>query len=116
MRAFVASPCAPGETAELYFSLYNKADARFVSEEFCAVRNHNGVLARDPSARNRTLFTDLVQSDAQDPIYLVCKIVRNGSLKMSSNMGTISENPLRTMIALGYEMFVSNESVWRNPN
>ena len=36
MRAFVALPCASGETAELYFSLYNKADARFISEEFCA--------------------------------------------------------------------------------
>lgn len=98
LRAFVASPCAPGETAELFFSLYNKADARFVSEEFCAVLNHNGVLARDPSARIRTLFTDLVQSDAQDPIYLVCKIVRNGSMKMASNMGSISENPRQTLI------------------
>ncbi|EIW63135.1 cytoplasmic protein [Trametes versicolor FP-101664 SS1] len=91
LRAFVASPCAPGETAELYFSLFNKADGRFVSEDFCAVLNHNGVLARDPSARIRTLFTDLVQADAQDPIYLVCKIVRNGSLKMGNNMGPISE-------------------------
>ena len=91
LRAFVASPCAPGETAELFFSLYNKADSRFVSEEFCAILNHNGVLARDPSARIRTLFTDLVQSDAQDPIYLVCKIVRNGSMKMGG-LGSISEN------------------------
>ncbi|KAH9858640.1 cytoplasmic protein [Lenzites betulinus] len=98
LRAFVASPCAPGETAELYFSLYNKADARFVSEDFCAVLNHNGVLARDPSARIRTLFTDLVQSDAQDPIYLVCKIVRTGSLKMGSNMGPISESGRATII------------------
>lgn len=98
LRAFVASPCAPGETAELYFSLYNKADARFVSEDFCAVLNHNGVLARDPSARIRTLFTDLVQSDAQDPIYLVCKIVRTGSLKMGSNMGPISESGRATLI------------------
>ena len=98
VRAFVASPCGPGETAELYFSLYNKADARFVSEDFCAVLNHNGVLARDPSARIRTLFTDLVQSDANDPIYLVCKIVRNGSLKMGSNMGPISEYQRGTII------------------
>ena len=85
LRAFVASPCSPGETAELFFSLYNKAEARFVTEEFCAILNHNGVLARDPSTRIRTLFTDLAQSDVQDPLYLVCRIVRNGSLKMSSN-------------------------------
>ncbi|KAH9917284.1 cytoplasmic protein [Amylocystis lapponica] len=95
MRAFVATPCAPGETAELYFSLYNKTDSRFVSEEFCAVLNHNGVLARDPSARIRTLFTDLVQSDAQEAIYLVCRIVRNGTMKMGSSMGSIVEGGRR---------------------
>ncbi|KAH9924408.1 cytoplasmic protein [Fomitopsis serialis] len=95
LRAFVASLCAPGETVELFFNLYNKHEARFVSEEFCAVLNHNGVLARDPAARIRTLFTDLVQADAQDPIYLVCKIVRNGSLRMGSSMGAIREGGRR---------------------
>ncbi|KAI0321083.1 hypothetical protein OF83DRAFT_1168770 [Amylostereum chailletii] len=88
IRAFVASPCAPGETAELYFSLYNKNEARFVTEDFCAILNHNGVLARDPTARIRTLFTDLAQSDVQDPIYLVCRIVRNGALKIGTNIGS----------------------------
>lgn len=91
LRAFVASPCAPGETVELFFNLYNKHEARFVSEDFCAVLNNNGVLARDPSARIRTLFTDLIQADAQDQIFLVCKIVRNGSLRMGSSMGAIHE-------------------------
>ena len=85
LRAFVASPCSPGETAELFFSLYNKSEARFVTEEFCVILNHNGVLARDPSSKIRTLFTDLAQSDVQDPVYLVCRIVRNGALKMGSS-------------------------------
>ena len=85
LRAFVATPCAPGETAELYFSLYNKSDARFVTEDFYVVLNHNGVLARDPSARIRTLFTDLAPSDIQGTIFLVCKIIRNGSVKLGSN-------------------------------
>ncbi|KAI9511148.1 C2 domain in Dock180 and Zizimin proteins-domain-containing protein [Russula earlei] len=85
LRAFVASPCTPGETAELYFSLYNKSDARFVTEDFCVVLNHNGVLARDPSARIRTLFTDLALSDIQGTIFLVCRIVRNGSIKIGPN-------------------------------
>ena len=88
VRAFVASPCSPGEFAELYFSLYNNADGKFLTEEFCVHLNHNGVLARDPKARIKTLFTDLVQSDVQDPIYLVCRIVRNGAMKMSSNPGS----------------------------
>jgi dedicator of cytokinesis protein 3 len=89
LRAFVASPCVPGETAELFFSLYNKSEQRFVSEEFCAVLNHNGVLARDPTAKIRTLFTDLAHTDVQDPIYLVARIVRNGALKMGSSLGSV---------------------------
>jgi dedicator of cytokinesis protein 3 len=85
LRAFVATPCAPGETAELYFSLYNKSDARFVTEDFYVALNHNGVLARDPPARIRTLFTDLAPSDIQGTIFLVCKIIRNGSVKLGPN-------------------------------
>lgn len=96
LRAFVASPCSPGETAELFFSLYQKQGTQFVTEDFCAILNHNGVLARNPSSRIRTLFTDLTLSDVQDPIYLVCRIVRNGALKMGSSMGSgIPENGRR---------------------
>lgn len=92
VNAFVASPCSPGETAELYFSLYNKPEARFLTEEFCAILNHNGVLARDPGdgkalGRIRTLFTDLGQHDVQESIYLVCKIVRHGSMKLAGAGG-----------------------------
>ena len=88
LRAFVASPCAPGETAELFFSLYKKQGTQFVTEEFCVILNHNGVLARDPSNRIRTLFVDLAASDIQDPVYLVCRIVRNGALKMGSTVAS----------------------------
>ena len=88
LRAFVASPCAPGETAELYFSLYNKSDARFVTEEFCVILNHNGVLARDPSTRIRALFIDLAPPDIQGTIFLVCRIVRNGSVKIGTSLGS----------------------------
>lgn len=42
LKAFVASPCAPGETAELIFSLYNKSEKRFLTEECCIVVNHHG--------------------------------------------------------------------------
>ncbi|KAG8934388.1 hypothetical protein FRC01_003345 [Tulasnella sp. 417] len=84
LRAFVATPCAPGETAELYFSLYSKTSGRFLTEEFCAILNHNGVLARDTMAKIRTLFTDLGHQDLQDTIYLVCQVVRSGGMKMSA--------------------------------
>ncbi|KAK0485658.1 hypothetical protein IW261DRAFT_1451404 [Armillaria novae-zelandiae] len=92
LRAFVASPCAPGETAELYFSLYRHKGNQFITEDFCAILNHNGVSARDPSYRIRTLFIDLAHSDIQDPTYLVCRIVRNGSLKIGN--GSNSATPL----------------------
>ncbi|KAF5370873.1 hypothetical protein D9758_002073 [Tetrapyrgos nigripes] len=90
LRAFVASACSPGETAELYFSLssFKKHEAQFITEDFCAILNHNGVLARNPSSRIRTLFTDLTLSDVQEPLYLVCRIIRNGALKIGSNLSS----------------------------
>lgn len=95
LRAFVASPCAPGETAELFFSLFNKTGARFVTEEFCAILNHNGVLARDPTSHIRTLFTDLALSDIQDPLYLVCRIVRTGAMKLGGSVSSGAPLDLR---------------------
>ena len=43
------------------------------------------------------LFTDVVVCDVMDPIYgyLVCSIVCNGAMKMSSSMGSISEGGIR---------------------
>ncbi|KAF8840035.1 hypothetical protein BDN67DRAFT_969174 [Paxillus ammoniavirescens] len=91
LRAFIATFCAPGETAELFFSIYKHSDhPRFVTEEFCVVLNHNGVPAREGGStmRARTLFTDIAQSDAQDTLFLVCRIVRNGAMKMAPNMSS----------------------------
>lgn len=90
VRAFVANPCAPGETAELYFSLYNKRHKRFISEEYCLILNHYGSPVRDSEqrlGRLRTLFTDLKAEDLAPDTYLVCKIIRNGAMKMRSDNG-----------------------------
>ena len=87
VRAFIANPCAPGETAELYFSLFNSKENRFITEEFCLILNHLGSPARDPEqrlGRLRTLFTDLKAEDLAGPVYLICRLVRNGALKMRS--------------------------------
>ena len=113
-RAFVASPCAPGETAELYFSLYNKTDARFVTEEFCVILNHNGVLARDPSARIRALFTDLAPPDIQGMIFLVCRIVRNGSVKIGPNPSSL-DNGFRGSHSSGWISSPTETSAGGNP-
>lgn len=91
LRAFVASFCAPGEVAELFFSVYKHSDnPRFVTEECCVVLNHNGALAREGGStmRARTLFIDIAQSDAQDTLFLVCRIIRNGAMKMASSISS----------------------------
>jgi hypothetical protein len=113
LRAFVASPCSPGETAELYFSLYNNNGMRFVTEDFCVILNHNGVLARDPSAKIRTLFTDLVLAEASDPIYLVCKIIRNGALKIGHNFSSSSPAESQRRGSEGsFREFGSSSNLW----
>ncbi|GAA5859498.1 hypothetical protein JCM1840_004642 [Sporobolomyces johnsonii] len=84
VRSLVASICAPGELVELYFSLFNKTDARYVTEEFCLILNHSGVPIRDSDTKDgrmRTLFRDLSQHDVQDQLYLVCRLVKNGAIK-----------------------------------
>ena len=100
LRAFVASLCSPNETVELYFSLYNKNLQQFLTEEFCAILNHNGVLARDSDRKGqlghiRTLFHDLGERDAQDDIFLVCRIVRNGAMKLASTTSSSGINGQR---------------------
>ncbi|KAG8749875.1 hypothetical protein FRC12_013178 [Ceratobasidium sp. 428] len=47
LRAFVAAPCAPGEFTELFFSIYSRAAAAFVTEDFCVVLNRSGVRVSD---------------------------------------------------------------------
>lgn len=96
VRAFVANPCAPGETAELYFSLFSKTDARYVTEEFCIILNHNGAPTHESEGRFdqlRTLFIDLSQHDVQDQIFLVCRIIKNGNIKLTAPTGTPSTSP-----------------------
>lgn len=128
LQAFVASPCSPGETAELYFSLYHKPDARFLTEEFCVILNHHGTLARPQPTNSsqdgsnakglgkiRTLFVDLGAHDVQESIYLVCRIVRNGSMKMSgvsSSSGLTGSNSMRR----GSEAVLGTLSEHEGPN
>ncbi|KAK0550096.1 Deoxycytidine kinase 1 [Tilletia horrida] len=96
VRAFVASPCAPGETAEVYCSLYNKAEARFLTEEYCIVLNHQGVPSKESEGKfgkMRTLFTELSQNDMSD-LNIICRIVRNGAMRISSTDQRSSMAPM----------------------
>lgn len=100
VKAFIASPCASEETAELYFSLYNSAETRFVTEEYCLILNHLGTPARDSEQRLgklRTLFTDLQPGDLSSSVYIVCRIVRNGAMRMKADtLSPINELGRRT--------------------
>ncbi|KAK4687917.1 hypothetical protein P7C73_g2195, partial [Tremellales sp. Uapishka_1] len=122
VRAFIASPCNPGETAELYFSLYSRSEGRFVTEEFCLVMNHLGSPARDPEqrlGRLRTLFTDLKAEDISDTVYLVCRLVRNGAMKMSSVASSAGASDAIRRVSLGPRRASGNllaeqsEGTWR---
>lgn len=84
LKACVAHICQPGEFMELYFSLYNRSDEKFLTEEYCVVLNYNG-MPKDESriGKLNTLFTQISNHDLNKNIYLVCRIVRMGSMKMS---------------------------------
>ncbi|GAA5856905.1 hypothetical protein JCM8547_008456 [Rhodosporidiobolus lusitaniae] len=89
VRAIVANIAAPGEFVELYFSLFNKSEARYVSEDYCLVLNSNGAPAKEAEGRfgdMRTLFRDLSQHDVTDQLYLVCRTIKNGAIKSSGSI------------------------------
>ncbi|KAI8452969.1 hypothetical protein BY996DRAFT_6415054 [Phakopsora pachyrhizi] len=101
VKSFMANPCAEGELIECYFSLYNKSESRFMTEEYCLILNHLGVPVRNMSDHHhnihttpqtpsqpgqilisaKTMFRDLSQHDVQDSIFLVCRLVKNGNMK-----------------------------------
>ena len=88
VRALVASLAGPGETVELALSLFNKTDARFVTEEFAVLLNQHGApLHEDRIGRIRTVFVDLSAHDVQDALFLVCRIVRNGAMRADGALG-----------------------------
>jgi dedicator of cytokinesis protein 3 len=105
VKAFIANPCASEETAELYFSLYNSTEVRFVTEEYCVILNHQGTPARDAENRLgklRTLFTDLQAADLSTSVYIVCRIVRNGAMKMKADtLSPVDELGRRTSTVRG---------------
>ncbi|KAJ3107837.1 hypothetical protein HDU97_003185 [Phlyctochytrium planicorne] len=97
LKSFRASICLPGEFAELSFFLYNKADAKVISEEFLVCINYNGYPKgmEDGLARLKTNFTDLNQKDFPENVFLVCRVVRVGKMNVSdkdtaSTTGSVS--------------------------
>ncbi|KAI9493267.1 hypothetical protein BDB00DRAFT_824192 [Zychaea mexicana] len=84
LKAFVAQICQPGEFTELYFSLYNKLGGGFVTEQFSVTLTYQGMPTDERQiGKLQTLFSDLSAHDLNDGLYLVCRVVRLGSMKYS---------------------------------
>ncbi|KAL7336216.1 Deoxycytidine kinase 1 [Mucor circinelloides] len=86
LKACVAHICQPGEFTELYFSLFNAMDSKFLTEQFVVVLNYNG-MPKDESqiGKLQALFVDLSLHDLTDDLYMVCHVVRLGGMKLGDS-------------------------------
>lgn len=110
VKAFVANPCLSDETCELYFSIFNKTQMRFLSEDFCIIVNANGT-PLDPARIGKltALFRDLTDNDVGDDLFLVCRIVKNGRLKSLPTQSSTSS------LALSPSMSNSSDHASQQP-
>ncbi|CAO3653315.1 unnamed protein product [Mucor hiemalis] len=72
-----------GEYSELYFALYSASERKFLTEQFLVVLTYNGMPKDEEQiGKLQALFVDLSLHDLTDNVYLVCHIVRLGSMKL----------------------------------
>lgn len=69
--------CAIGDNGEVYLSLYDNTDGKFLSERFLMTCSKNGTINDKTS---NTIFTDLSPDEIRKDIYLVLQILRKGRL------------------------------------
>nr|KAJ3418921.1 hypothetical protein HK105_007663 [Polyrhizophydium stewartii] len=89
LKACVAPLCEAGETAELFFCIYDASSKRAISEEFLVRINSHGMPADDSlSAASAgagtlllpaTVFADISSRDVQQSLLLACRVVRVSS-------------------------------------
>lgn len=95
LKACVASICGNGETAELYFSLYNGSEKRFISEDYLVTLTYNGMPKDiEKIGSMNTVFADLSKRDLtpSSSLFLVCKIIRNGRILLGNgNTQTVDD-------------------------
>ncbi|BGP02104.1 Deoxycytidine kinase 1 [Rhodotorula toruloides] len=90
-QGLVGNLATPGEILELYFSLFSKAESRYVTEEACILIDHEGTLVGNQT--RQTVFRDLTKNDMQSELYLVCRIIRNGFYRSSGSISTAGAPP-----------------------
>jgi hypothetical protein len=86
LDSFVAQIGHPGDFTELHFSLYSLTAHKYITEEYIVVLKFDGT-PRDASqvGKFQALFVDLSPRDISQGVYLVCHIVRLGSLKLNDS-------------------------------
>ncbi|GAM26925.1 hypothetical protein SAMD00019534_101000 [Acytostelium subglobosum LB1] len=83
-----------GEYLELIFSIYNKTDNKFITENYCGIVPPSGIFVEpdNPNEKLRTVFKDLEAKDLASELYLVAKIY-----KRTSNINSKDPNNSPTM-------------------
>lgn len=99
VRQIEGTPCAPGEHLELSFSIYNASDRKFISEEFCVILTHQNLPVHLTVGKLRTLFKDLTSQDLAEPLYLVCRVVKNGTFKAAASTAAASNASSPSLLA-----------------
>ncbi|KYQ89326.1 SH3 domain-containing protein [Tieghemostelium lacteum] len=84
--------CSVGEKTELYFSIYNKNEGRFITEEYQVGLTAQGMPHDiEKIGKLSTLFIDISKKELTSDLYLVCRLIRTGKMLYDSNKkaGTI---------------------------
>ncbi|KAI1293752.1 Dedicator of cytokinesis protein 1 [Halotydeus destructor] len=79
--------CRIGEDADLFMSLYDAKDMKFISENYLVRWGKEGLM-RDLNQLNnlKVLFSDLGSKDlSREKILLVCQIIRIGGMELKEN-------------------------------
>ncbi|GAM25576.1 hypothetical protein SAMD00019534_087510 [Acytostelium subglobosum LB1] len=78
--------CLVGEQSELLFSIYNKTEGRFITEEYQVGMTAQGMPHDVESiGKMSTLFINISKKELQMDIYLVCRLIRKGKMLTDSS-------------------------------
>eukprot|EP01133_Synstelium_polycarpum_P010994 gene10994-12806_t len=78
--------CSVGEQTELFFSIYNKTEGRFITEEYQVGLTAQGMPHDiEKIGKLSTLFIDISKKELQTDLYLVCRLIRKGKMLTESN-------------------------------
>ncbi|KAG2388429.1 hypothetical protein C9374_000593 [Naegleria lovaniensis] len=87
-----------GEEAELYFSVYNYTEKRYITEDFAFTVTSLGMPRDTRLITNcKALFTDIPESQYLQELYLVVKIYRKGKMLFDMKANTKKQLPTATM-------------------